>query len=352
MQKITISPEFLAGSEPTSTLPASSSDWNPPDLWDWLETAKGQPEYLIEGILPADSKVIFSGKPKRAFKSWMAYSIALAIASGKSMGPLIPVNAKGEKVLLLAAEGGKTKNRNRFMWLGAGLGVDIKDLRARGMLKFSFKEPILLKDPEWVYKITRYVHANNIKLVIIDPLIMFSGVDENKSEQLAIIMHAINQIGAKGAAVIFVHHLTKSQKDWARDIDEEIRGSSALAGFYDCHWAFRKKTDDQKHNDLTIRSKDDEEFSYEVRWFIDKVEGLATFKMEQLTDEAAQGRLIDNVYRELIPTQEYTLKAIAKIADLDTEEGTNLIKQMIGRGMLEVKGKAYVCKALDNVVYL
>lgn len=349
MIKIVLPIEQLA-QEPDSTLGEASSDWAPPDLQTWLDSAQGEPEYVLENLLPADSKIIFSGKPKRAFKSWMAYAIALSVASGKALGPLVPVNKLGARVLVLAAEGGKTKNRNRFLWLGKGLGIDIAALQAKGMFKFSFKEPILLKNPEWVYKIARYVRKNDIRLLIIDPLIMFSGVDENKSDQLAIIMHAINEIGKNGCAVIFVHHLTKSMyssksgSETARDIDEEIRGSSALAGFYDSHWAFRKKHDDQKHNDLTIRSKDDEELNFEVRWSIDKVEETAVFRMEPLTEEVAAKRRIDDIYAELIPTQEYTLKAIARIADADTTETTALIKQMIESGMLEVQGRNYVCK--------
>jgi RecA-family ATPase len=305
-----------------------------------MASITGNDEYLLKDLLPADSKIIFTGQPKKAYKSWMAYAMAMSLAAGKQIGPFIPMYPDGVPVLVLAAEGGAIKNRNRFQWLEKGLDIDAKSLEH---FHFSFKEPIRLHEDAWVSKIKRLIDHLGVRLLVIDPIVMFmAGKDENSVKEVSVIMQALNELGKNGCSVLFVHHISKETAGVSKDIDQEIRGTSAFGGFYDQHWAFRRKHKSQEHNDLTIRSKDDEEKFFEIRWDIDQKAGSAAFRMDPVSEEHSKEESKAKVIAELLDGFEYTEKRLAQMSELPNDEATDLIEELVSDGVLEQKGRKYV----------
>jgi RecA-family ATPase len=309
--------------------------WAPPLLDDYLEAVDDVPEWLLIDMLPADSNILVSGKAKRAYKSWLAFLTALAVASGKEIPPLIPANKAGLPVLVLEAEGGRAQTKNRWKWLKKSYGFE----NARLPIYFVHREASLyLDDIRWVERVRRFIVAKGIKLVIADPLAMFSKGDENNVRDAVKLMNAFVQFREQGASCMFLHHLRKTDKDWEADIDEEIRGSSAFAGFYDTHFALRNRGATLDYNELTIRSKDDAEKKYEVRWFIDKVAGTAQARFDRADDDSANQRILDEMAVQLIMGEVYTRKRLEEMLCISGAKLDEVLKVMIDEGRVERVG--------------
>lgn len=316
------------------------ADWPPPLLWEWMESVTGEQQWLIEKFLPADSNILLSGKAKLAYKSWWIFQLSLVVASGKTVGPFAPTAAG--PVLVLEAEGARVATKKRFEWLAKSSGVDLKTLPIR----FSHRKNILLDDPKWVKRIADLVVAEGVKLVVIDPWVMHMSGDENSTQDTARAMRAMVEFRKYGASCLFVHHLSKTQKDWDRDVDEELRGSSALQGFYDLHIAIRnKRPTTGSFNDATFRFKDDEEAKYRIKWLIDKHEGTATFDLRSADDESLKLDLREEVLTMMMPLIEYAPSRIKDALEASLEEVEKVLVGLVKDGLVEQAGRNFRMKA-------
>jgi RecA-family ATPase len=309
--------------------------WDPPSVGEYLNSVAVVPTWLLEGILPADSVAIMSGKAKRAYKSWLAFRMAICVATGKTAGPMKPIDERGVPTLILEAEGGKAQTRNRWLWLGRSAGIE--DWSKVDNLRFSHRENIVLDDPShgWIDRVDACIKRRGIKFLIVDPLAMFFSGDENKVQDVAKIMRAFTSFRQNGATVLFLHHLTKTDPRFTRDVDEELRGSSALPGFYDTHFAIRKSKDTQEHLDLIIRSKDEEEQYYELHWYIDKRQGKADFTMMTATKQGTFSKFAEDVTTHMIPGVEYSRNRLMEISELDEGTAKALLDWMVEQGLIE-----------------
>jgi hypothetical protein len=165
------------------------------------------------------------------------------------------------------------------------------------------------------------------------------------------VMHALNELRAVGATVMFVHHLRKSanmarDKAVDADPDEEIRGSSAIAGFYDQHWALRGRNEnafgrESKINDLLLRSKDDEDKRFEVEWYIKKEGKTATFRMDETSEEVTLDKQMKECEMLLSAASEaIAKKRIEEMMNLD--DASFLLRAMVEAGRLKIDGRGYV----------
>ena len=313
--------------------------WEPLTAGAWMAQVQDQPHYVLQDLLPADANILMSGKAKRAFKSWMVDTLCAVIASGVTVGPLVPVETKGVPVLSLAAEGPRAATRDRKLWLSKGMAINIASL---DNYFFAHRESILLDDREWVFKIKAFIVARGIKFLTIDPLVMFTRSDENDVRQMAGIMRVLNEFRALGVTVLFVHHLRKDQKDADDDPDEEIRGTSALAGFYDQHWAFRQRhrwMRSSQTNELILRSKDDEEKLFEVSWSIEKALAQATLSMMSMSDEANMERRTAELKTLMFDGEPVSRRRIEEM--LGIENAGDLLTRLVDGGILVREGRNY-----------
>jgi hypothetical protein len=269
----------------------------------------------------------------------------MSLATGQQIGPLIPTNKEGVPVWYLSAEGSKYGTKNRWLMLESGLQVPFRHPN----LYFTHREPILMSDRAWVEKIKRFIKRRGVKLLVLDPFVMFVKGDENSVEDMAEFMRVLNEFRAMGCSVMFIHHLRKSSKDWTPDPDEEIRGTSAFAGFYDQHWAIRQSIENTRFNDLIIRSKDDEGLLYKIRWNIDKVAATASFEMTTRTAEEVWAELKNTLISTIMSGWEYTKPRLVDIVksegSIEEKEAERMIAEFINEGKIVPLGKTTWTKA-------
>jgi RecA-family ATPase len=273
-----------------------AEEWNPPMLGHWLVQPIPEQKYLLDyvsqetgesfGFLPTDSKMLVSGKPKVAKKSLFAFATSLIVASGKPYKTLVPTDDKQTPVLILQAEGARTGTRDRWNWIANAM--ELKEEVGKLPIYFDHRTSIILEDDKWFSAIRKTIETKRVGLIVLDPLVMYMKGDENNVADVRDVMKRLGEVAKTswGTTIMFVHHLNKG---WAKDggtpdVDDEIRGSSAIAGFYDVHYAIRKKLPDQKHNELTRRAKDDEEALLTIEWEIDKNFGTAGFELVKVED--------------------------------------------------------------------
>jgi RecA-family ATPase len=325
--------------------------WVPPRLDTWLAKQVGKKKYLVDyvdekgeatGFLPRDSKMLVSGKPKIAMKSFFASGLAIVVASGKPYGPLVPCEDRPCPTLVFAAEGSSVGTKDRWNWLSNEMEIPLAGVP----LIFDHRTAISLDDDEWFLAIRKLVLKERIEFIIFDPLVMYMSGDENKVHEVAAIMKRLGRLAKTDwdTTVMFVHHLNKGGgKDGTPDIDEEIRGSSAIAGFYDVHYAIRKTAADQKHQNVTRRSKDDEEALFTKLWDIDKNRGTARFTLIKVEDfDKSLGDTIESILARLPDG-----KTNFKLRELKAAWGANTdsnISILINANKLAQAGQDYVRK--------
>lgn len=337
---------YSTQTQPTASVTHLPAIWTPTLAGEWVDSVQGSQQYLLEGLLPDDSNILMSGKAKRAHKSWLVHAICMALATGKQIGPLVPFYKEGVPVWYLSAEGSKFGTKNRWLMLEHGLKVPFRHPN----LYFTHREPILMSDRAWVTKIKTFIRSRGVKLLILDPFVMFVNGDENSVEDMAAFMRVLNEFRAEGCSVMFIHHLRKSSRDGtASDPDEEIRGSSAFAGFYDQHWAIRQSIENTRFNDLIIRSKDDEGLLYKIRWNIDKVAQSADFEMNTRTAEEVWVELKGTLIATIMSGWEYTKPRLVDIVqsegNLEEKEAERMVAEYINEGKIVPLGKTTWTKA-------
>src|SRR5579875_445323 len=180
--------------------------------------------WAIPDILP-EGLTLLAGKPKLG-KSWLALSIALAIAAGGYALGKQPVT-KGE-VLYLALEDNERRLQARAIQLR-----DVMSVVPSG-IEFALDWPRL--DQGGLQYLEEYLQAHpHLRLVIIDTWVKVSPLSgrhqrsqyENEYEALAPLKALADTYRV---SILAVHHLRKMA---AADVLDEITGSTGLTGVVD-----------------------------------------------------------------------------------------------------------------------
>lgn len=208
-----------------------------PRVGDLVKDAKDI-EWLIQGMLPRGSVVLFGGEPKFGRKSLLTMYLSLIVGttdtSVRFLGPDGKETQKGS-VLNINLEDGYSRcarryrdygirpgdeNRIRVMTDPKGIHAAIDVLRRMGT-------------PEW-----RAAGIETPALVVIDPFVEFGAEfgmsDENKADEVASAMRPLRELAQRSnATILVVHHFRK--------LGDTMRGSSALQGACDGWWeVFRR----------------------------------------------------------------------------------------------------------------
>jgi hypothetical protein len=170
------------------------------------------PPWLVEGVLPAGLSLIFGAE--KTGKSYVALQTAWSFATGTRWFRRACRTEPGQ-VLYLAGEGvADLKLRVEAL-------VDETDAHPGGNIRW-WTEPLNLSKPRDGAKLKLAVEQMGAGLVIVDTWRRFSGLrDENDASQVSAALSPLEDLCAKGASVLLVHHANK---------DGDIRGSGALGG--------------------------------------------------------------------------------------------------------------------------
>lgn len=312
----------------------------PKQLSTWVREQEERPEspWLIKDWMQCDSAIQITGPATTGHKTWFGMSIAMIVGSGKPVELLQPA-ATQTPVLYCLQEGPSKPSAGRFRQLERGLGIQIADLP----IHFSHRRQFFLDDDYAMRWIGSYARDNGIKLVVIDTLAKVNRGDENSSKDIGNCMRGIDKIrnAAKGCSVLYLHHVGKppSERQGPRDIDDETRGSSALAGGYDIHIAVRKRMESQKHLDVTVRGNQLQEKYYALQWYIEP--DKAHFTLHVTKPGMVPDTLKDELANKLQEDQGYTQGDLERVWGISRSQVKQVIAQLEDENTLEYKSKQY-----------
>ncbi len=174
------------------------------------------PEWLVEGIIPAKSLAILYGPPGVG-KTFLALDIALSIASAE---PWASRQTIPGPVVYVVAEGVAGLSKRLRAW-AATRGIDevsrFYSIADAPQLASTVDTTRLIVD-------LREQVREPISLIVIDTMARcFVGGDENSAKDVGQLIANVDRLSKQlGCTVLLVHHTTKS--------GESERGSSALRG--------------------------------------------------------------------------------------------------------------------------
>lgn len=186
------------------------------------------PEWLVEGMLPANGLLEMFGAPGHG-KTFVALDIALHVASGREWAGR---KVKQGTVVYVAAEGSAGLKKRRRAWKEARRVSNIESIR---YLPYAVQLNSASQVAELLGALKELPRP--LVLVVIDTLARsMVGSDENLTKDVGLVVDACDRIRREtGAAVMLIHHTGRADKTHGR-------GSSALDGAADTIMALEKKS--------------------------------------------------------------------------------------------------------------
>lgn len=170
-------------------------------------------KYMIDGLIGRGDVVMLVAHGN-SLKTWLAFSIALAVASGRPWLARFAVE-KG-RVGILDFESDDYEERRRFKLLGASDAAV-----ADRLLREPYPSAKLADVEAWIA-----LAEARLDLLVIDSFNAASSTeDENDARAAAMLHHAGRFANATGCTVIVIHHARKGAGGDPREI---VRGSTAL----------------------------------------------------------------------------------------------------------------------------
>lgn len=199
-------------------------------LYDlWMDPPKPKEPLIHEGILDKGDGFILGGV-SGAGKSWMAFDLGVAIATGtKWLDRFDTVQAP---ILYVDEEAGISSSYERLQMICRGRGVDIE--RDRPPFYIASMRGIKLDSPKGMAVIARALARYKPGLVIFDALVRFHDGDENSTKDMAKFFDRAKSLKETyETAFMFLHHVRKPGKDDVWDSADMLRGSSDVRGWPD-----------------------------------------------------------------------------------------------------------------------
>jgi AAA domain-containing protein/DNA primase RepB-like protein len=175
-----------------------------------------------------------SGHPK-SYKSWLALDLAVSVATGTRF--LGTFATRKHNVLLVQEEDPKPLMQERLSMVAAAKGLLAADIQKDGTIDVTYDLPDNLfiisnqgftVNDEWLEMLEAWIFERDIKLVILDPLMMMGeDFDEFKAfEFMAKVLKPLKRLRARTQSAIAIvhHHIKGSNESGAR----AMYGSVAL----------------------------------------------------------------------------------------------------------------------------
>lgn len=199
-------------------------------------TLTQQPEqqrWLIEGLWAEQAVGIIGGEPK-CCKSFLALTLAVAVASGKSCFGRFSVPARG-KVLIYPAEDALTIVRRRLEGICSAQNLSLEKLPL-----YVITLPGLRLDIDADrQRLKETIDKIRPTLLILDPFVRLHAIDENASGEVAKILHHLRQLQRSyKIAVALVHHARKGGAKYRAG--QALRGSSEFHAWGDSNLYLRR----------------------------------------------------------------------------------------------------------------
>jgi hypothetical protein len=190
---------------------------------------------LVEGVLRLGESLNIISVSKQG-KSWLAISLALAVATGQKWLDTFPTDLG--RVLILDNELHPETLAHRVPKVAEALGIDMADVGDKiDVLTLRGR----LTDMLALGAFFRGVEKARYKLIVVDALYrtLPKGTDENGNGAMAEIYNAIDHYAdLLGAAFCLIHHSSKGNQG-AKSVTDVGSGAGALSRACDAHLILR-----------------------------------------------------------------------------------------------------------------
>ena len=182
-----------------------------------------------DGIMDRGDGFILGGV-SGAGKSWMAFDLGLAVATGSKW--LDRFRTEPSVVLYIDEEAGISSSWERINMIARGRGIDLREDDVP--FRIASMKGIKLDSQKGMAIIARALHRYRPGLVIFDALVRFHNGDENSTKDMAEFFDRAKSLKeAYDTAFVFLHHVRKPGKDDHWDNADMLRGSSDVRGWPD-----------------------------------------------------------------------------------------------------------------------
>ena len=182
-------------------------------------------EMVLEPFLPTASSLFLWAAPG-AGKTMLSLSLALAVASGTSLGPFRAPSAR--PVLYLDAEMPRAVVQERIRALSGSLDAAAREAAWKNLTLVSVADIAQTHDvaslgtPEGQRWLLDLIFTTGAELVLLDSLAMlFDLDDENSASDTRVVQELVRHLNSRNVASVVVHHSGKGGTSY--------RGSSSLA---------------------------------------------------------------------------------------------------------------------------
>jgi hypothetical protein len=242
-------PKAMGGPEPTKIKVLSTTS-----LWSEEEAVI---PYIIPNLL-SEGEVCLLASPTEAGKSLIAMSLALSVAAGR------PAWGRGEpckagRVMYCTEELAGRTIRRRFSKLRRGLGITKDEITDENLCVIPQQNlSLALRNPAGIDALLLKAQQFKPTLVILDTFVSYFGAPEKDSDANRAWFGAVPIAlrAAHNCGVIVQHHTRKLGKDDEgktirygnmsdHELNNEIRGTSDLAGVAERIWFIWKKSEER-----------------------------------------------------------------------------------------------------------
>ena len=193
-------------------------------------------DFVLPGMLAGTVGALVS--PGGAGKSILALQLSVLVTTGFDIsGVARQVAYPKGKVVILAAEDPEAALAHRLHALGKHIPPDLVEPLARSLEiePLVGKEADIMRDDWFKFVMTM---ATGKRILFLDTLRRFHGMDENDAASMAILIGRLEAIAAvTGCSIIFLHHSSKAAALQGQgDQQQASRGSSVLVD--NIRWQF------------------------------------------------------------------------------------------------------------------
>lgn len=189
-------------------------------LDELLNNDYGIDQWIIEGLIPKYSIACLAGVPKVG-KSFLSLQIAQSVAQGTPLFDQLATQQNNVLVISKEDYAGLIQKRLKDMSVSSDLPIH-----------FITDEHIFFDNQDIVDFLINEVSNKQIGLVIIDSFRRVLHGDENSSQVISPIHTAFKSLIARGATILFIHHIGKAIPGELGNIYRG-RGSSDITALVD-----------------------------------------------------------------------------------------------------------------------
>lgn len=211
-----------------------------------------RPAWAIENLFEVNSLVMLAGPPA-AYKSFLALSWLLSMASGRKWNDNNTIQAK---VLYVLGEGKSSLLKRIDAWVAHNRLTPEEKTALNENFRVSFEVPQLAAKAS-VDNMLAQLDAEGFKpsVLVIDTFARsFVGLDENSQKDTGMWIESADRLRQLGYTVIFLHHTARNTEFGFR-----FRGSSAIEGAMDTSFIMHRDGGSAKLKFFCTKQKDHDE---------------------------------------------------------------------------------------------